>query len=32
MAIANQDRVGKAMVLLRVGLSPVVEREVHAAV
>jgi predicted AAA+ superfamily ATPase len=32
MAITNQDRVGKAMELLRAGLAPVVEREVQAAV
>lgn len=32
MAITNQDRVGKAMDLLRAGLAPVVEREVQAAV
>ena len=27
MAITNQERVGKAMELLRVGLAPFVERE-----
>jgi len=32
MAITNQDRVGKAMELLRAGLAPFVEREVQAAV
>src|SRR5215510_9237337 len=32
MAITNQDRVGKAMDLLRAGLAPFVEREVQAAV
>jgi predicted AAA+ superfamily ATPase len=32
MAITNQERVGKAMELLRAGLAPFVEREVHAAV
>jgi predicted AAA+ superfamily ATPase len=32
MAITNQERVGKAMELLREGLAPVVEREVQAAV
>ncbi len=32
MAITNQDRVGKAIELLRVGLAPFVEREVQAAV
>ena len=32
MAITNQERVGKAMELLRAGLAPVVEREVQAAV
>jgi predicted AAA+ superfamily ATPase len=32
MAISNQERVGKAMDLLRGGLAPFVEREVHAAV
>jgi predicted AAA+ superfamily ATPase len=32
MAMTNQERVGKAMDLLRAGLSPFVEREVQAAV
>jgi predicted AAA+ superfamily ATPase len=32
MAITNQERVGKAMDLLRIGLAPFVEREVEAAV
>ena len=32
MAITNQERVGKAMELLREGIAPYVEREVHAAV
>jgi predicted AAA+ superfamily ATPase len=32
MAITNQDRVGKAMELLRAGVAPYVEREVRAAV
>jgi predicted AAA+ superfamily ATPase len=32
MAITNQERVGKAMELLRGGLAPFVEREVQAAV
>jgi predicted AAA+ superfamily ATPase len=32
MAITNQERVGKALDLLRSGLAPFVEREVHAAV
>jgi predicted AAA+ superfamily ATPase len=32
MAITNQERVGKAMDLLRSGLAPFVEREVQAAV
>ena len=32
MAISNQERIGKAMDLLRVGLAPYVEREVHSAV
>ena len=32
MAITNQDRVGKAMDLLRAGLAPFVEREVQSAV
>ncbi|HAZ61352.1 MAG TPA: AAA+ family ATPase, partial [Gammaproteobacteria bacterium] len=31
MAITNQERVGKAMELLRAGLAPFVEREVQAA-
>jgi predicted AAA+ superfamily ATPase len=31
MAITNQERVGKAMDLLRAGLAPFVEREVQAA-
>src|SRR5579883_929252 len=32
MAMTNQERVGKAMDLLRAGLAPFVEREVQAAV
>lgn len=32
MAITNQERVGKAMELLRAGVAPYVEREVQAAV
>ncbi|MGH7101089.1 MAG: Swt1 family HEPN domain-containing protein [Acetobacteraceae bacterium] len=32
MAITNQERIGKAMELLRAGLAPFVEREVQAAV
>jgi predicted AAA+ superfamily ATPase len=32
MAITNQERVGKAMDLLRAGVAPFVEREVQAAV
>src|SRR5262245_19447119 len=32
MAITNQERVGKAMDLLRAGLAPFVEREVRSAV
>ncbi|MCC0038267.1 MAG: ATP-binding protein [Brucellaceae bacterium] len=32
MAMTNQERVGKAMDLLRVGLAPFVEREVQSAV
>jgi predicted AAA+ superfamily ATPase len=32
MAMTNQERVGKGMELLRTGLAPFVEREVHAAV
>jgi len=32
MAITNQERVGKAMELLRAGLAPYVEREVQSAV
>ncbi|MGH7577593.1 MAG: Swt1 family HEPN domain-containing protein [Longimicrobiales bacterium] len=32
MALTNQERVGKAMDLLRAGLAPFVEREVQAAV
>jgi predicted AAA+ superfamily ATPase len=32
MAISNQERVGKALELLRSGLAPFVEREVQAAV
>jgi predicted AAA+ superfamily ATPase len=32
MAITNQERVGKAMELLRAGLAPFVDREVQAAV
>jgi hypothetical protein len=31
MAITNQDRIGKAMDLLRQGLAPFVEREIQAA-
>jgi len=31
MAITNQERVGKAIDLLRMGLAPFVERELHAA-
>jgi predicted AAA+ superfamily ATPase len=32
MAISNQERVGKGMELLRTGLAPFVEREIHSAV
>ena len=32
MAITNQERVGKAMDLLRAGLAPFVEREIQSAV
>jgi predicted AAA+ superfamily ATPase len=32
MAITNQERVGKGLDLLRAGLAPFVEREIHAAV
>ena len=32
MAISNQERIGKAMELLRTGLAPFVEREVQSAV
>ena len=32
MAITNQERVAKALDLLRAGLAPFVEREIHAAV
>ena len=32
MAITNQERVGKAMDLLRAGLAPFVEREAQSAV
>ncbi len=32
MAISNQERVGKAMELVRAGLAPYVEREVQAAI
>ena len=32
MAMTNQERVGKAMELLRAGLAPFVEREVQSAV
>ena len=32
MAITNQERVNQAMDLLRAGLAPFVEREIHAAV
>ncbi|TVR79626.1 MAG: ATP-binding protein [Rhodospirillales bacterium] len=32
MAITNQERVGKALDLLKAGLAPFVEREIHAAV
>lgn len=32
MAITNQERVGKALELLRAGLAPFVDREVHEAV
>jgi hypothetical protein len=31
MAITNQERVGKAMELLRAGLAPFVEREIKNA-
>ena len=32
MALTNQDRVGKAMELLRIGLAPFVEREIQASI
>ena len=32
MAITNQERVGKALDLLKTGLAPFVDREIHAAV
>lgn len=32
MAITNQERVGKAMDLLRAGLAPVVDREVKEGI
>src|SRR5690606_32705300 len=32
MAITNQERVGKALELLKAGLGPFVEREIHEAV
>ena len=32
MALSNQERVGKAMDLLRAGLAPFVEREIHSGV
>jgi len=32
MAMTNQERVGKALELLKAGLGPFVEREIHAAV
>lgn len=32
MAITNQERVAKSLELLKVGLAPFVEREIHAAV
>ena len=32
MAMTSQDRVGKALDLLKAGLAPFVEREIHAAV
>lgn len=32
MALTNQERVGKAMELLRTGLAPFVEREIHSSV
>ena len=32
MAVTNQERVGKALDLLKSGLAPFVEREIHAAV
>lgn len=32
MAISNQERIGKAMDLLRAGLAPFIEREVQLAV
>ena len=31
MAVTNQERVDQAMDLLRAGLAPFVEREVHAS-
>ena len=32
MATTNQERVAKALELLKAGLAPFVEREIHAAV
>ncbi len=32
MAMTNQERVAKALDLLKAGLAPFVEREIHAAV
>ena len=32
MAMSNQERIGKAMELLRAGLGPYVQREVQSAV
>ncbi|MDE2771369.1 MAG: DUF499 domain-containing protein [Bacteroidota bacterium] len=32
MAITNYERVGKALTLLKAGLGPIVEREIHAAI
>lgn len=32
MAITNQERIGKALELLKQGLAPFVEREIHAAI
>lgn len=32
MAITNHERVGKALTLLRAGLAPFVEREIHASI